>query len=235
MGEQSVKNIAQPVRAYSMSAAAVAALPPDPSPEEASKPAMASNAPRLSIVVLPFVNLSNDPEQEYFADGITDDLTTDLSRISGSFVIARNTAFTYKDRPVDVKQVGQELGVRYVIEGSVRWVGRQVWVNVQLIDAESGGHLWADRFDIDRANLGEAQSEITGRLARTFDLELATAAGRQIARERVADPDAQALVLRGRACLLRSSSSQTRQDAQSAFERALVIDPQSIDARSALQ
>jgi TolB-like protein/Flp pilus assembly protein TadD len=234
MGEQSVKNIAQPVRAYSMSAAAVAALPPDPSPEEASKPAMASNAPRLSIVVLPFVNLSNDPEQEYFADGITDDLTTDLSRISGSFVIARNTAFTYKDRPVDVKQVGQELGVRYVIEGSVRWVGRQVWVNVQLIDAESGGHLWADRFDIDRANLGEAQSEITGRLARTFDLELATAAGRQIARERVADPDAQALVLRGRACLLRSSSSQTRQDAQSAFERALVIDPQSIDAKVCL-
>jgi tetratricopeptide (TPR) repeat protein len=107
-------------------------------------------------------------------------------------------------------------------------------VNVQLIDAESGGHLWADRFDIDRANLGEAQSEITGRLARTFDLELATAADRRIARERVADPDAQALVLRGRACLIRSSSSQTRQDAQSAFERALVIDPQSIDAKVCL-
>jgi adenylate cyclase len=109
MGEQSVKNISRPVHAYSMSAAALASLRPALSPGEASKPAMTSNAPRLSIVVLPFANLSNDPEQEYFADGTTDDLTTDLSRISGSFVIARNTAFTYKSKPVDVKQLGQEL------------------------------------------------------------------------------------------------------------------------------
>jgi adenylate cyclase len=107
----------------------------------------AAVAPRLSIVVLPFANLSNDPEQEYFADGITDDLTTDLSRISGSFVIARNTAFTYKGKSVDVKQIGSELGVRYVLEGSVRRTGDQVRVNVQLIDTESGAHLWADRFD----------------------------------------------------------------------------------------
>ena len=146
-------------------------------------------------------------------------------------MIARNTAFTYKGRPVDVKQIGRELGVRYVIEGSARRVGRRVWVNVQLVDAESGGHLWADRFDIDRADPGEAQGEITGRLARTFDLELAAAADRRIARERVADPDAQALVLRGRVCLIRSSSLQTRQEAQRTFERALVIDPQSIDAK----
>jgi adenylate cyclase len=234
MGEQGVKNIARPVRAYAISAAAVASLPQVLGMTEASKPITSLNAPRLSIVVLPFVNLSNDAEQEYFADGITDDLTTDLSRISGSFVIARNTAFTYKSKAVDVKQLGQELGVRYVIEGSVRRVGRQIWVNVQLIDAESGGHLWADRFDIDRANLGEAQNEITGRLARTFDVELAAAADRRIARERVANPDAQALVLRGRACLIRSSSSPTRQDAQRAFERALEIDPQSIDAKAYL-
>jgi adenylate cyclase len=231
MGEQSVKNIARPICVYAMSAVAVASLPPATTPAEASKPVTSSDAPRLSMVVLPFASLSNDPEQDYFADGITDDLTTDLSRISGSFVIARNTAFTYKGRPVDVKQIGRELGVRYVIEGSVRRVGRRVWVNVQLVDAESGGHLWADRFDIDRADPGQAQGEITGRLARTFDLELAAAADRRIARERVADPDAQALVLRGRVCLIRSSSLQTRQEAQRTFERALVIDPQSIDAK----
>src|SRR5260370_5600318 len=156
MGDQRVKNIARPVRVYAISAAAVASLPQVPSIAEASKPITSLNAPRLSIVVLPFVNLSNDPEQEYFADGVTDDLTTDLSRISGSFVIARNTAFTYKGKPVDVKQLGRDLGVRYAIEGSVRRAGDQVHVNVQLIDTESAAHLWADRFDIDRANLGEA-------------------------------------------------------------------------------
>ena len=240
IGEQSVKNIAKPLPAYAMSAATVGslsavALPAQPivNTTEAAKRAPLVR-PRLSIVVLPFVNLSDDPEQEYFADGITEDLTTDLSRISGSFVIARNTAFTYKSKSVDVKQVGQELGVRYVIEGSVRSVGRQLWVNVQLIDAESGAHLWADRFDVDPANLGEAQGEITGRLARSFDLELVTAATRRIAQERVADPDAQALVLRGRAWLGRPSSFETRQEAQLAFERALAIDPQSIDAKVCL-
>jgi adenylate cyclase len=178
MGEQSVKNIARPVRVYALSAAAVASLPPVPSTADIGKPVAVSTAPRLSIVVLPFANLSNDPDQEYFADGITDDLTTDLSRISGSFVIARNTAFTYKGKSVDVKQVGRELGVRYVLEGSVRRVGAQVRVNVQLVDGESGAHLWADRFDTDRANLAETQDEITGRLARTLNLELVEASVR---------------------------------------------------------
>ena len=154
-------------------------------------------APRLSFVVLPFANLSKDPDQEYFADGITDDLTTDLSRISGSFVIARNTAFTYKGKPADVKQIGRELGVRYVIEGSVRRAGDQVQVNVQLIDAESGAHVWADRFDTSRANLAEAQSEITGRLARSLNLELVEVAGRRIEQEKAANPDARDLVMRG--------------------------------------
>jgi adenylate cyclase len=231
IGEQSVKNIARPIRVYAMRAAAVASLPPATSPPEARIPEILSDAPRLSIVVLPFANLSNDPEQNYFADAITDDLTTDLTRISGSFVIARNTAFTYRGRPVDVKQIGRELGVRYVIEGSIRRIGHQVWVNVQLVDAESGGHISAERFEIDCANLNEAQNEITGRLARTFDLELAAAADRRIARERVVDPDAQAFILRGRACLNRPASSQTRQKAQRAFEQALAIDPQSIDAK----
>jgi TolB-like protein len=140
----------------------------------------------LSIVVLPFANLSNDPDQEYFADGITEDLTTDLSRISGSFVIARNTAFTYKGKSVDAKQVGRELGVRYVMEGSVRRSGDQIRVNIQLVDSETGAHLWADRFDTDRANLAKAQDAITSRLARTLNIELVRDLGRRIDLERIA-------------------------------------------------
>jgi adenylate cyclase len=151
----------------------------------------------LPIVVLPFNNLSNDPNQEYFADGVTDDLTTDLSRISGSFVIARTTAFTYKGKPIDVKQIGRDLGVRYVLEGSVRRTGKQVRVNAQLIDAESGAHLWADQFDTNLANLAKAQSEITGRLAWTLNIELLRDASHRIEQENAIDPDARDLVMRG--------------------------------------
>jgi TolB-like protein len=188
-------------------------------------------APRLSIVVLPFANLSNDPEQEYFADGITDDLTTDLSRISDSFVIAHNTALTYKGKPVDVKQVGRELGVRYVLERSVRRAGDQVQVNAQLVDAETGAHLWADRFDTNRRNLPEAQNEITGRLARTLHLELGEAVGRRIEQEKVIDPDARDFVMRGWALFYRPFSVANRREAQRAFEQALEIDPRSVDAK----
>jgi len=188
-------------------------------------------ASRLSIVVLPFTNLSNDPEQDYFVDGITDDLTTDLSQISDSFVIARNTAFTYKGKAADTKQVGRELGVRYVLEGSVRRVSDQVQVNVQLIDGETGAHVWADRFETDRRNLGEAQSQITGRLARTLQLELVQDAARRIEQERSVNPDARDLVMRGWAFLYRPFSVENRQEAQRAFERALEIDPRSVDAR----
>jgi TolB-like protein/Tfp pilus assembly protein PilF len=191
-------------------------------------------APRLSIVVLPFTNLSNDPEQEYFADGVTDDLTTDLSRISDSFVIARNTAFTYKGKSVDAKQIGRELGVRYVLEGSVRRTGDQVQVNVQLIDAETGAHVWADRFDTNRANLAEADSEITGRLARTLNTELIEAAGRRIEQEKVIDPDARDLIMRGWVWWYRPASAANRQEAQRAFERALEIDPGSVYAKIGL-
>ena len=190
--------------------------------------------PRLSIVVLPFTNLSNDPEQEYFADGITDDLTTDLSRIAGSFVIACSTAFTYKGKRLDVKQVGRELGVRYVLEGSVRRSGDRVRLNVQLIDADTGGHLWAERFETDRRNLSEAQDEIVGRLPRTLNLELVEAAGRRIEQERAVDPDADDLVMRGWTWFYRPRSAATLQDAQRAFERALELDPQSVEARIGL-
>src|SRR5258708_7763293 len=153
--------------------------------------------PRLSILVLPFANLSDDPEQEFFADGISDDLTTDLSRISGSVVIAHSTAMTYKGKPVDVRQIGHDLDVRYVLEGSVRRMGDQVQVNAQLLDAGDGTHVWAERFQTDRRDLAEAQSNITGRLARTLHLELVEAAGSRIEREKAADPDAADLVMRG--------------------------------------
>jgi adenylate cyclase len=189
------------------------------------------SAGRLSIVVLPFANLSNDPDQEYFADGITDDITTDLSRISGSFVIARSTAFTYKGKPVDAKQIGRELGVRYVLEGSMRRAGDQVRVNVQLIDAEGGAHVWADRFETDRANLAEAQSEITARLAWTLNLELVKDVGRRIEQEKGPDPDARDLVMRGWSWWYRPRSDSTVQAAQRAFEWALAIEPRSVDAR----
>jgi len=142
MGEQSVKNIARPVRVYALSPETIAELPASSAPPAKAVP-QPLVAPRLSIVVLPFTNLSNDPEQQYFADGVTEDLTTDLSRIAHSFVISRNTAFTYRNKPIDTKQIGRELGVRYVLEGSVRRSGNQVRVNAQLIDAETDAHLWS--------------------------------------------------------------------------------------------
>jgi adenylate cyclase len=191
----------------------------------------AAAVPRLSIVVLPFENLSHDPDQDYFADSITEDLTTDLSRIAGSFVIARNTAFTYKGKSVDVKQLGRDLGVHYVLEGSVRRSGDQVQVNVQLIDTESGAHVWADRFDTDRRNLAEAQNEITGRLARTLNLELVQAVGRQIDQEHPLNPDAQDWIMRGWALYNRTQVAASRIDARQDFEKALQLDPNSYDAK----
>jgi adenylate cyclase len=194
LGEQSVKNIARPVLVYALPSAAVAALPASSAPP-ATSIAVPTVAPRLSIVVLPFANLSDDREQQYFADGITEDLTTDLSRIDGSFVISRNTAFTYRDKPIDTKQIGRELGVRYVLEGSVRRSGNQVRVNAQLIDAETDAHLWAERFDRDTSDLFALQDEITSRIAVTLNLELVRAeAGRT-----TEHPEALDYILRGRA------------------------------------
>jgi adenylate cyclase len=229
LGEQSVKNIARPVRVYAWrpEAAAILSTPNVPAPPQ---PAV---APHVSIVVLPFANLGNDPEQEYFVDGITEDLTTDLSRISGRFVIARNTAFTYKGKPVDARQIGRELGVRYVVEGSVRRTANRVRVNVQLIDAESGAHVWADRFDTDR-DLTQAEDEIISRLARSLSLELVKDVGRRIERERMADPDALDLVMRGRAVHSKPSSAATYEEALRIFEQALEIDPRSVGAKLGL-
>jgi adenylate cyclase len=195
----------------------------------ASTTAAPATVPRLSIVVLPFENLSHDPDQDYFADGITEDLTTDLSRIAGSFVIARNTAFSFKGKAVDPRQLGRDLGVHYVLEGSVRRSGDQVQVNVQLIDAETGAETWADRFDTDRRNLAEAQDQITGRLARTLNLELVQAVGRQIQNE--PNPDAQDLIMRGWALYQRTQTAASREEAKFDFERALELDPKSYDAK----
>lgn len=187
--------------------------------------------PPISIIVLPFVSLSNDPELQYFADGITEDLTTDLSRIRHSFVIAHNTALTYKGKPVDVKQLGRDLGVRYAIEGSVRRMGDQTLVNVQLIDGETGAHLWADRFGSDCRNLSEAQSAIAGRLAWTLNVEVTKAAGRRIERESGSDPEACDLIIRASGLISGGFSEANTQAALSLYEQALRKDPGSIDAK----
>jgi len=225
-GEQSVKNIARPVRVYALRPAAIAALPAASEPPAApiSQPAI---APRLSIVVLPFANLSSDPEQQYFADAITEDLTTDLSRIAGSFVISRNTAFTYRGKPIDTKQIGRELGVRYVLEGSVRRSGNQIRVNAQLIDAESDAHLWAERFDRDTSDLFALQDEITGRIAVTLSLELVTAeAGRT-----TEHPEALDFILRGRAAGNKPPTRDAHAERIGFFERALALDLHSAEAQ----
>jgi adenylate cyclase len=185
-------------------------------------------AQRLSIVVLPFANLSNDPEQEYFADGITEDLTTDVSRIAGAVVIARNSAFSYKGKPVDPKQIGRELSVRYVLQGSVRRAGSQVRINAVLIDAETDTQLWAERFDRDIGDLFAVQNEIAARIARALDSQLAIAE----ARRTIARPDALDYYMRGRAQLSKPISRENYDEAIGYFESALELDPQSVEAAS---
>jgi TolB-like protein/Tfp pilus assembly protein PilF len=187
-------------------------------------------APRLSIVVLPFTNLSDDRKQQYFADGITEDLTTDLSRLADMFVISCNTAFTYRNKPIDTKQIGRELCVRYVLEGSVRRSGNRVRVSAQLIDAETDAHLWAERFDRDAADLFALQDEITSQMAVALSLELVRAEG-----ARATDNlDALDCILRGRAARLRPNSRDVYAEAIPLFERALALDPQSGEAQSRL-
>jgi TolB-like protein len=192
--------------------------------------ATALSAPRLSIVVLPFVNLSNDPDQQYFVDAVTEDLTTDLSRIEGSFVISRNTAFTYKDKPVNAKQIGRELGVHYVLEGSVQRSGNHIRVNAQLIDPETNAQLWAERFDRDIGDLFAMQNEITSRIAVALNFALV---GAEAARPS-ANPDALDYFFRGRAVLSKSYTPDSFAEAIGLFERALAVDPQSVRFQSFL-
>jgi adenylate cyclase len=227
LGEHSVKNIARPVRVYALRPEAVADLPA-PSVLPISPISQPAIVPRLSIVVLPFTNLSADPEQQYFADGITEDLTTDLSRIADMLMISRNTAFTYRNKPVDTKQMGRELGVRYVLEGSVRRSGNQVRVNAQLIDAETDAHLWAERFDRDIGDLFALQNEITSRIAVALNLELLGAEAARPAER----PDVLEYILRGRAAWNKPPAHDNYVQAISLFEHALTLDPRSVDAQS---
>src|SRR5580698_9890724 len=182
----------------------------------------------LSIVVLPFTNLSGDPSQDYFADGITENLTTDLSRLSGSFVIARNTAFTFKGKNLDAKEIGKELGVRYVLEGSVQRDQNQVRVNAQLIDATTGGHLWAERFDKPLSNLFSMQDEIVASLASQLGVELITDEARRA--ERAPAPDSMDLYLQGMAWYNKGRNPADIDRARGFFERALALDPNNLDA-----
>ena len=223
LGEQSLKNIARPVRAY-------AAVPKGSgggtrtSGETPGLPLVR----RLSIVVLPFANLGGDPEQDYFVDGITESLTTDLSRINGSFVIARNTAFTFKGKPVDVQKLGRELNVRYVLEGSVQRGGNRLRVNVQLINVETGNHLWAERFDKPITDLFDMQDEIVSSLANALNAQLIEAEARRA--ERSPHPDAMDLSFQGSSCWNKGITAEHMAQARGFFERALTLDPGNIEA-----
>jgi adenylate cyclase len=194
----------------------------------ASSAGASAEVGHLSIVVLPFANLSNDPAQDYFADGLTENLTTDLSRLSGSFVIARNTAFTFKGKNVDAREIGKELGVRYVLEGSVQRDASRMRVNVQLIDAESGQHLWAERFDKPLADLFEMQDEIVARLANQLGTELTSAEAHRA--ERASNPDSMDLFFQGLAALNKGVNVENMGQARAYFERALAVDPGNLDA-----
>jgi TolB-like protein/class 3 adenylate cyclase len=223
LGVQNLKNIARAVRAYALVRDELS-LPTRGSSPTPSTPL----APRLSIVVLPFANIGGDPEQDYFVDGVTESLTTDLSRISGAFVIARNTAFTFKGKPVDVKKLGHELNVRYVLEGSVQRGGNRLRVNVQLIDVETGNHLWAERFDKPVADLFDMQDEIVSRLANTLNAQLIEAEARRA--ERSLHPDAMDLIFQGMACFNKGRTSEYLAQSRSFFERALALDPKNAEA-----
>src|SRR5271166_2030923 len=223
LGPTQLKNIAEPVRVYSLQVGipAQAKLAPPPAREK-------SAPPRLSIVVLPFANIGADPEQEHFVDGVTESLTTDLSRIRGAVVIARNTAFTYKGKPLDVKTIGRELNVRYVLEGSVQRGGNRMRVNVQLIDAETGHHLWAERFDKPLADLFDMQDEIIARLAGALSAELVAAEARRA--EQAPNPDSMDLHFQGLAWFNKGRTSDNVAQARGSYDRALAVDPDNVDA-----
>jgi TolB-like protein/class 3 adenylate cyclase len=214
LGERDLKNIARPVRAY---AAVQDGSGPVMQPDRARP--MPFSPPRLSMVVLPFANLGDDPEQDYFVDGVTESLTTDLSRISGSFVIGRHTTFTYKGKAIDLTKIGRELNVRYVLEGSVQRSGNRLRVNVQLIDVESGRHLWAERFDKSVADLFDVHDEIVSRLANSLNARLIEAEARRA--ERSSHPDATDLNFQGYACLNKGATPRAHRPGAWLFRAGL--------------
>jgi TolB-like protein/class 3 adenylate cyclase len=223
LGPKQLKNIAEPIRVYSLDVGqpAQARSAPIAVPEN-------SGPPRLSIVVLPFSNIGSDPEQEHFVDGVTESLTTDLSRIRGAVVIARNTAFTYKGKPFDVKTIGRDLNVRYVLEGSVQRAANRTRVNVQLVDAETGSHLWAERFDKPLADLFDMQDEIVGRLANALNAQFIAAEARRA--EQTPTPDSVDLFFQGLSWFGRGRSPNHIAQARQFFDRALAADADNVDA-----
>jgi class 3 adenylate cyclase/TolB-like protein/Flp pilus assembly protein TadD len=225
LGERTLKNIAEPVHVYAVAA-------PGPAPGRASAPAAENRlagAPRQSLVILPFANLG-DPAQDYFVDGITDTLTTEVSRLPGSFVIARNSAFAYRGKALDAKQIGRELGVRYVMEGSVQTGASRIRINAQLIDAATGAHLWAERFDKPRGDLFDMQDEITTRLARSLELEIHEAESRRLERERPDNMDSIDLTMRGMSIWNKPTTPNRAEEARQQFEAALRLDPRNVYA-----
>ena len=224
LGPKQLKNIAEPIRVYALDSRRARR-----GEARAGPGAEKSAPPRLSIVVLPFANIGGGPEQEHFVDGVTESLTTDLSRIRGAFVIGRNTAFTYKGKAVDLKQIGRELNVRYVLEGSVQRGGNRMRVNVQLIDAETGNHLWAERFDKPLADLFDMQDEIVARLAGALNAQLVAAEARRA--EQAPTPELDGPLF-SRAWLgsTRVLTPDNVAQARSFFDRALAADPGNVDA-----
>ena len=260
LGPTQLRNIAEPIRVYSLGVGVAAQAQPKTAVQAAAAKKRWALAPlaaaaawliligggawwvlagegsdppgaaRLSIVVLPFANLSNDPAQDYFADGVTENLTTELSHLHNSFVISRNTAFTFKGKNLDAKAIGKELGVRYALEGSVQRDQNRVLVNAQLIDAESDAQVWADRFEDDVADLFKLQDEVVVRLARTLQIELENAEARRSLHDRPRDPDAIDLTMRGLAILNQLATKTSSDEARALFEQALILDPNNADA-----
>jgi adenylate cyclase len=268
LGTKELKNIAEPVRVYSLEVGRPALVKPGARsvarPRSLAAPltagivvlllvmsggawyllnfgrghsateAMPMAAARLSIVVLPFANLSGDPGQDYFAEGITENLTAALSRLRCSFVIARSTAMTYKGKSVDAKEIGKALGVRYALEGSVQRDGHQVRVNAQLIGTDKGDQLWADHFDANMADLFKLEDDIVARLSSALQIKLVQAESRRSIAEMRQNPDAIDLAMRGWSIMYHTPMMQNDDEARAVFQRALTIDPKNVDAMAGL-
>jgi len=220
-GEISVKNIDRPIRIWKWQPGATPAAAEAPLAPAKPEPSAAA-----SIAVLPFTNMSGDPEQEYFSDGISEDIITDLSKIAGLTVIARNSSFTYKGRTADIREVGRELGVRSVLEGSIRRAGQRVRITAQLIDAASGGHLWADRYDRDLTDIFEVQDDVTRRIVDALKVTLSPAEKAQLADTGTSNMEAYDAALRGREILLgKAKNRETFEEAKAFFLKAIKLDP----------
>jgi adenylate cyclase len=220
-GQINVKNIDRPIRIWRWR--------PDMAHATATngrQPDTANLGPHAAIAILPFINMSGDPEQEYFSDGISEDIITDLSKIAGLMVIARNSSFTYKGRSVDVRTIGRELGVQSVLEGSIRRAGNRVRITAQLIDATSGGHLWADRYDRDLTDIFEVQDDVTRRIVDALKVTLSSGEEKRLADTKTSNLAAYDYLLRGREFMLgKEKNRETCEQAIMCFKKALEYDP----------